>query len=191
MSGLNLQMFIYLFNLCNDKNSALSGTPSGVLYMHAARNIFKFDSRSQASDNILKEEESSFKMKGIILADEDGDIPRAMENDLLGKHIPVKAKANGDLTGKLATLEQLGLINKKINQLVSQMGLELHLGNIRHNPIKNSRHKTTCDYCDYKDVCANKRLIENRVVLELSDKEVFEELEKEFCNDATVDNTTE
>ena len=191
MSGLNLQMFIYLFNLCNDKNSALSGTPSGVLYMHAARNIFKFDSRSEAGENISKEEESSFKMKGIVLADEDGDIPRAMENELLGKHIPVKLKANGDLTGKLATLEQLGLINKKINQLVSQMGLELHFGNISHNPIKNSHHKTTCDYCDYKDVCANKRLIENRVGLELSDKEVFEELEKEFCKDATVDNTTE
>lgn len=180
MYGLNLQMFIYLFSLCEDKNASLSGTPAGVLYMHSARNLFSFDSRAIAHSSISSEESSSFKMKGIVLDDEKGVIAAAMENELEGKYIPVKIKKNGDLSGKLASLEELGFIHKKVNSLVSQMGMLLHQGNISHNPVKDKNHKHTCDYCDYKDVCANKRLIESRVNADLSDDEVKEQLKKEY-----------
>lgn len=90
MYGLNLQMFIYLFSLSEDKTSDYSGIPSGVLYMHAARNVFHFDSRKDAESSIGAEESSSFKMKGIVISDYDGEIAFAMEHDLNGKHIPVK-----------------------------------------------------------------------------------------------------
>ncbi|MCM1114448.1 MAG: exodeoxyribonuclease V subunit gamma [Clostridium sp.] len=191
MSGLNLQMFIYLFSLCADKTAKLTGTPAGVLYMHASRNMFRFDSKRDAQSNISNEEQSSFKMKGIVLADENGTIPQAMEHELSGKHIPVKMKANGDLTGKLASLEELGIIHKKINQLVAEMGMELHMGHIAQNPIKNNHHKSTCDYCDYKDVCANKRMIDNRIGFDMKDDEVMDKLKKEFIQDAAMDTTTE
>lgn len=191
MFGLNLQMFVYLFSLCNDKSSRYNGIPAGVLYMHSARNVFSFNSNNEAKNNINSEESSSFKMKGIVLSDYDGEIAIAMEHDLKGQFIPVKMKKSGELTGKLASLEELGLIHKKVNSLVSQMGLELHLGLIAQNPVKNKNHKNTCDYCDYKDVCANVKNIEEREIPDLTDAQVKEELRREFNDDAAVDSTAE
>ncbi len=191
MYGLNLQMFIYLFSLSEDKTSDYSGIPSGVLYMHAARNVFNFDSRKDAENSIGAEESSSFKMKGIVISDYDGEIAFAMEHDLNGKHIPVKVKKNGDLTGQLATLEELGMIHKKVNSLVTQMGMDLHMGNIQRNPVKNKNHKNTCDFCDYADVCANVKSINNRIIPDLTDNEVKEILAKEYADHATVDTAAE
>ena len=191
MYGLNLQMFIYLFSLCADSTASLSGTPAGVLYMHSSRNVFSFDSRRSALNEIDGEEGSSFKMKGIVLDDGSGDIARAMEHNLGGKYIPVKEKKNGELTGKLASLEELGRMHKKINSMVIQMGMELHKGNISHNPIHDKNHKNTCEYCDYQDVCSNRRSIEKRILPELSEETVKAELSKEFDDSATVDTATE
>ena len=178
--GLNLQMFVYLFSLCTDKSAKLTGTPAGVLYMHSAREIFSFDSKKDVSSNIAGEETKSFKMKGIVIDEDNGEIALAMEHSLLGKFIPVEYKTNGDLKGSLASLAQFGLIHKKVNELIIQMGNELHNGNISQSPVKNKSHKTTCDFCDYSDVCANKRSIEYRITEELSDNDVKNALEKEF-----------
>lgn len=191
MHGLNLQMFVYLFSLSEDKNSSYSGIPSGVLYMHAARNVFSFDSGKDARNAIEAEESGAFKMKGIVLSDYDGEIAMAMEHDLSGKYIPVKMKKNGELTGQLASLEELGHIHKKINALITQMGMDLHMGKISRNPVKNKNHKNTCDFCDYADICANAKNIENRIVPDMTDNEVKEILKKEYGNDAAVDTSAE
>lgn len=191
INGLNLQMFVYLFSACEDKTSEYNGIPSGVLYMHAARNVFPFDSKKEALEQIESEESSSLKMKGIVISDNDGEIAYAMEHELSGKYIPVKVKKNGDLSGHLASLEELEMIHKKINQLISQMGFDLHMGKISRNPIKSSTHKNTCEYCDYQDVCANTKIIEKRTAIEISDEEVKAQLKKEYGDYAEVDNTTE
>jgi len=183
MYGLNLQMFVYLFSLCSDKSAALNGIPAGVLYMHSARSVFTFDSKSAANGNLSSEESSSYKMKGIVLGDSE-DVVRAMEKDLNGKYIPVTLKKNGGLSGSIATLAELGNIHKKINLLIAQMGNELHQGNIVQSPVKNKNHKQTCDNCDYADVCANRRYIEENVLDDFSDSEVKEKLAKEFEENA-------
>lgn len=187
MYGLNLQMFIYLFALSEDKTSPYCGIPSGVLYMHASRSIFPFDSGKEAIGSIEAEETSSYKMKGLVLSDFDGEIAVAMENSLAGKHINVKMNKSGELTGQLANLQELGLIHKKINSLIAQMGMELHLGKINRNPVKSKDRKLTCDFCDYSDVCANMKSIENRIIPDLTDDEVKEILSKEYVDNATVD----
>lgn len=191
MYGLNLQMFIYLFSLCEDKKAVLNGIPAGVLYMHSSRNVFPFDSKRQAEISVDGEESSSFKMKGIVLGDDSGDIPAAMEHGLKGKYIPVKLKTNGELTGKLVSLEELGHIHKKINWLIKEMGEELHNGNIARLPVKNKNHKHTCDFCDYCDVCANSKTIDNNQIEDFTDDEVKEALRKEFGEDAAVDTAAE
>lgn len=182
--GLNLQMFVYLFSLSEDKSAELNGIPAGVLYMHSSRNVFAFNSKNDAQSNIEKEEDSSFKMKGIIIDDTDGDIAIAMEHELNGKFIPVKRRKSGELTGQLASLEELGKIHRKVNSLIAQMGNQLHMGNIQRNPVWNKTHKNVCDYCDYKDVCANTKLIENRVCDDFKDNEVIEMLNKEYGENA-------
>ncbi len=191
MDGLNLQMFVYLFSLCEDKNSSLNGIPAGVLYMHASRNILNFESLSEAAGKLESQENDMFRMSGIVLADDDNEIIQAMEHKLEGKHIPVSIKTNGELKGNLASLEQLGLIHKKINKLIEQMGNELQKGNINRAPVENENHKNTCDFCDYKDVCANSKIINNRVCEHMTETQVIERLYKEFGNNAELDTTTE
>lgn len=184
MYGLNLQMFVYLFSIWEDKNSRFYGTPAGVLYMHSSRNMFSFDSKKDADSKLSGEESASFKMKGIVLSDDNGEIAMAMEHDLEGKYIPVKIKKNGEITGELASLEELGLIHKKINALVAQMGMDLHMGKIYRNPVKNKTHDCICDYCDYSDVCASVKTVENRVLDDLSNDRVKEILREEYGDNA-------
>ncbi len=191
INGLNLQMFVYLFSVYEDKTSEFNGIPSGVLYMHSSRNVFSFDSKNEAIEQIESEESSSLKMKGIVISDNDGEIAYAMEHELNGKYIPVKVKKDGQLSGHLASLEELGMIHRKINELITQMGVELHMGKICRNPIKSSTHNNTCEYCDYQDVCANTKVIENRMAIEISDEEVKAQLKKEYGDYAEVDTTTE
>ncbi len=184
MYGLNLQMLIYLFSISEDKRSAFNAVPAGVLYMHASRNVFSFDSHKEAAVALRTEELNSFKMKGIVISDFDGELAIAMEHDLNGEFIPVKMKKNGELTGQLASLQELGRMQQKVNSLIVQMGMDLHMGKISRNPVKNKTHKSTCDFCDYVDVCANVKNIEHRIVPDLTDSQVKEILAKEYGENA-------
>ena len=130
-------------------------------------------------------------MNGVVLADNDNLVAEAMEHKLEGKHIPVSLKSNGDIKGSLASLEQLGLIHKKINSLIEKMGNELQNGNIYRAPVENANHKNTCDFCDYSDVCVNSKIINKRVCEQLSETEVIERLYKEFGQNAELDTATE
>lgn len=65
------------------------------------------------------------------------------------------------------------------------------MGNIQRNPVKNKNHKNTCDFCDYADVCANVKSINNRIIPDLTDNEVKEILAKEYADHATVDTAAE
>lgn len=190
MNGLNLQMFIYLFAAVSDKDSDYFGIPAGVLYMHASRKLFNYDSKKLALSKYKSEESSSFRMAGVVLDDEKAEIAKAMEHSLQGNFIPVKANKNGELTGKLITLSELGCIHKKINSLIIEMGNSLHNGLILRNPVKDNNHKSTCEYCDYRDVCSSQRLIKERMATEFSDDELKEELNKEFGENAAMDSTT-
>ena len=176
--GLNLQMFIYLFNLCKDTDCDLSGIPAGVLYMHASRGIYNL-SREDTETGISKSDNSEYKMKGIVLYDEKHDILTAMEKDLKGIYIPVKNTKSTGLTGCFASYEELGRISKKIDALLTEMGNNLHEGIINQNPINGSNHDKTCEYCDYQSVCAARRIIENREMQSLKDEEVLEILKGE------------
>lgn len=186
--GLNLQMFVYLFTLCNDKSSEYSGIPAGVLYMHAARSVWGVD-RDIDQKEISGKEKNEFKMKGIVLYDEDNNIVEAMEKDLKGDYIPVRYTQKNGLTGCFASLEELGAISRRIEGLIAEMGNLLQSGNIQQNPINGTNHDKTCEFCDYSSVCANRRIIENRETEDLSDDDVMKILKEE--QHAEVDSTAE
>lgn len=175
--GLNLQMFVYLFTLCNDKDGKYSGIPAGVLYMHASRSVLNLGRGSEETE-IPREENKEFKMKGLVLYDENNDILNSMEEDLKGKYIPVKMTKSG-ISGCFASLEELGRICKKVEKLIAQMGNSLHAGEINQNPINGKSHDKTCEFCDYSAVCANRRIVESRDMQELKDDEVIKLLKEE------------
>ncbi len=170
--GLNLQMFIYLFTLAQS-DSEYSGVSSGVLYMHSSRPVISLDSNSEAK-SVASKENQLFKMKGIVLNDAENALAQHMEHDLEGKYIPVKYTNKDGITGNIVSLEELGIIAEKINSLVRDMGISLHHGNIAQNPVNGKNHDKTCDYCDYKAVCMNRRKISYREIDDLENKEVLD-----------------
>lgn len=176
--GLNLQMFVYLFTLANDKNSEYCGIPAGVLYMHAARSVWGLDRNTDVSA-VLGEENREFRMKGLVLYDEEHDILDSMEKDLKGNYIPVKYTKKNGISGCFASLEELGTIGRNVEKLIADMGNMLLNGRIEQNPINGKNHDKTCEFCDYSSVCASRRSIENRETEELSDEEVLKKLKEE------------
>ena len=184
LSGLNLQMFIYLFTLCQS-DSEWAGISSGVLYMHSSRKLFSLD-RCTDDSKVQAEENKLFKMKGVVLNDEENEIAKHMEKDLRGKYIPARfVKKNQAVTGNIVTLEELGRISRKIDALIEEMGASLHSGVITQNPIDGRHHDKTCDFCDYSDICKNRIEIKKREMQDLSNDEVLFRIKEEL--DAQVD----
>ncbi|MBQ9532053.1 MAG: PD-(D/E)XK nuclease family protein [Eubacterium sp.] len=179
INGLNLQMFIYLFTLSQSKGE-FGGISSGVLYMHSARGVYSLD-RNNTSE-IAKKENTDFKMKGVVLNDEENEIAPHMEKDLKGKYIPVKYSAKDGYSGNIVSLAQLGAVSKKIDSLIKQMGSSLHRGLISQNPVDGKHHNRTCQFCDYQDVCSNRSEIVYKELEELSNSEAIEIIEKESEN---------
>ena len=180
INGLNLQMFIYLFTLAQS-NGEYSGISSGVLYMHSSRGVYSMERNSQA--DISKKENTDFKMKGVVLNDDENEIAPHMERELKGKYIPVKYSAKDGYSGNIVTAAQLGAISRKIDSLINQMGSNLHSGLISQNPVNSKKHNKTCQYCDYSAVCANRIEITCNELEDLTNDEAIEIIEKESEND--------
>lgn len=179
LHGLNLQMFIYLFNLCKS-DSELAGTQAGVLYMHAARSVYK----GKRSDNdFASQEDDEFRMKGLIVNDDEHHLAEHMDRENSYKYIPVKEGKDGKLTGNIISLAQLGRISDKIDQLVMSMGVNLHNGKINQNPVLSKTRNRTCEFCDYGDVCVNRTEIEFNEIEDHKFEEVLETLATEENND--------
>lgn len=180
LNGLNLQMFIYLFSLCKSDNE-LSGIGSGVLYMHSARSIYNLD-RAADENQINAENKKSFRMMGVVLNDEENEIAQHMEKDLKGNFIPVKATKKDGLSGDIVSLADLGRLSVKIDDLLKEMGVNLHNGIIDQNPAQSANHSNTCDFCDYADVCKNRKEVYVRELEEMKNSEVLERLKEEQAN---------
>lgn len=184
VNGLNLQMFVYLFNLCRDKKCTLSGIPAGVLYMHSSRSVISVDNKAEAEKNIMNKEDKSFAMKGIVFSTGADEIPQSMEHDLAGKYIPVKLDKKGDVKGSLADLEELGLLEEKIYSLMRNMGNSLLEGKVSQYPAFSKSHDKNCEYCDFSSVCSLKKSVPKREYEEISDKQVMDELREEMPQNA-------
>lgn len=181
INGLNLQMFVYLFALCKDKENKFSGIPAGVLYMHSSRSDYSV-SRSNIEKDIKSSQNKEYCMKGLILNDSENTVAELMEHDLKGNYIPAKMKSTGELGGNIATLEELGALSKKVDYLISQMGFSLHNGIIAQNPADGKNHDLTCDFCDYYSVCSNRKEYSKRSLLQPDNDEVLEMLREENNN---------
>ena len=80
--------------------------------------------------------------------------------------------------GSLASLEQLGLLQRKIEALVADMGNALQNGQIGQHPVQAKDHDKTCEYCDFASVCAFKKSVTPRTYDDQTDSAVLAELER-------------
>ena len=145
--GLNLQMLLYLFSLCADGSGPFAGSvPAGVLYL-AADPPPPLRERAEAA-----KEQQVYQVDGLLLDDEM--VLRAMDREGGGAFIPISRTSTGKIkkTKKLADLEKMGRIERRIEDLVQQMAQELYAGAVDAAPLVR-RDSRPCDWCDYRTVC--------------------------------------
>jgi len=182
LEGINMQMLIYLFAVWQN-GAPLYGdiVPAGVLYMAANAPTANL-SRNAVPCEIEAEKLKKCKMNGMLL--KDLDVILGMEQDGEGIFIPAKLN-KGELEGTLITLEQMGKLKIKADEILGEMALALQNGDIPALPATDSGYKTACDYCDYKSICGRESGMPVRVVTKLKHDEALAIIDSEGgnCND--------
>ncbi len=151
--GLNMQMLIYLSAIStNGKPRYGEIIPAGVLYMPASAPVVSTDARDDERA-VEQERGKKFAMNGLIL--ENNLVIRGMESEAKGIFIPVGLNGDTVTKGKdsLASLEQMGMIFKRIDSLISDMAISLDKGEIYDIPSKGEYD--ACQWCPYNSVCGH------------------------------------
>ncbi len=151
VNGLNMQMLIYLFAIWENGQEYFKSKvmPAGILYYPANAKILTLP-RNSSDEEIEKQRDKTLKMNGLLL--DDVDILMAMESELEGKFIPVRAIKEGFSSKSIASLAQFSKLKNYIEKLLSKMGEEIINGNIEIDPFKDITHNS-CQFCDMKTIC--------------------------------------
>lgn len=150
LSGLNMQMLIYLYAILENGSSVFGETlvPAGVLYF-PAKEVGEKLPRDADAKSVLDAKLKAARMNGVVLADENAI--RGMDRTGSGNFIP--AKENGsDFKGNLLSLDAFSALKKKVDENLTEMGERLHRGEIPVLPDARPDH-SACKYCDYAAVC--------------------------------------
>lgn len=157
ISGLNIQMLLYLHQLCGQdcKPAGVMYCPAGAASVSLPRNAGEQDAGAQRR--------KAYRRDGLLIDDtEEYDILDAMEKDIGGKYIPVKALSAGkkdsvrqlskDSMQNVISQESFGIIGRYIKNVIAGMCQGLRAGDISPNPIMSGGHRE-CDMCDYFPIC--------------------------------------
>jgi len=178
-NGIGLQMLIYLFTL-EEKGSDLLGDnahSAGVQYFPARSPIISASGKLDADEaNAARSKE--WKRKGLILA--NTDVIAAMEPEGAPKRLSCKTDKEGNLTGDIATSEQLKLLRDYIFRVLRRLIGEIAQGNVDPNPYTRGSAHSACTYCPYKAVCHYDRVLGRRSYKTMSAQRFWEEIGKEM-----------
>lgn len=154
--GLALQMLTYLDVLMTNAKQLVGeeATPAGVLYFHVHNPIIS-SNRSMNVDQIEQEIFKRFKMKGLLLADQE--VVQVMDTQLIKKHseiIPVGLKTDGQFYANSAVVsrEQFRAVRGYVRKVIRDIGTELTDGVIDIAPYKLKK-KLACTFCSYRSIC--------------------------------------
>lgn len=153
--GLNMQMLIYLFALCDDPAGPFGEVePAGILYMPGGVSAVKTDPNA-GQEEVREQVSRGLRMSGLVL-DEDR-VLRAMERELEGRFIPVKRKK--DQTFAAGSMARSGEDFLRLRQIVYQnireMAEHLSQGKVAPLPVRGKTVKNPCSYCPYGKTCNN------------------------------------
>lgn len=150
-SGLNMQMLIYLFAVCeNGTEKFVSPVPAGVLYLPAKTIEDKLPRNADSAD-ILSAKLKNSRMQGLVL--ENTEVIRGMDKTVSGRFVPVTVKKNGDFSGNLLSFPEFSALKDKVDENLRQMGTLLHEGVIPVLPACTDTKNLACKYCDFAAVC--------------------------------------
>ena len=153
VEGINLQMFIYLFTLCRDDLPRYGGAkPAGVLYLPTTMPVIDADKSGKAVSDEEREQKQlkHMQMDGLLI--DDPVALEAMDTTGSGSFIPNYSTQKG-AAAHLATLDQLGRLKRRMEDLLLQMAQMLRAGKIGTLPFENGNWNACDRSCDYRDVC--------------------------------------
>lgn len=186
--GLNLQMLLYLFSLCQKPREGFEVIPAGTLYLPASGILREFCCDKNTSDiERYDKTQAGFCRNGLLLSDQQSlDAMETISPGNRGKYIPIRLKKDGSIYQKndefLIDRNQFEKIFSFVKKQVSQMCERLLSGDIAANPISFSGGKeTVCKFCDYKDICGQADT-KGKELLKMNKAEFFERIEIETTN---------
>ena len=148
LNGLNMQLLLYLFTLCDAGEKRYHKKPeaAGVLYL-AARDPIYNASGGEDDAHIARARNSEKVRRGLLL-----DKPELYGNE---KFLPMRIKKDGEFDAKssVASREQFAKISKRMNDILLSIGRELSAGETEANPYYKSVSESACDFCDMRGAC--------------------------------------
>lgn len=162
LEGLDMQMLIYLTELCDSDYSG-GCKPAGILYFpaySATLSESKVDSPRDADQEKLDNaRDKELLRKGVLIDDESLSVVSEMEPGLLGKYLPVKydaRKKNATVLSassfeSLLSPAQFDIVSRYVRFKLKSLGQEVYSGNIEPSPL--ALKYSPCIYCDYRDIC--------------------------------------
>lgn len=188
--GLNLQMLLYLFTICEQHSGELDGAiPGGILYMPVKENYLSTE-RDSNEETIQQVQQRQWTMNGLLLDDQDSLL--GMEAELKGIFIPAKLSKDGNLDGKssIASLSQMGKLSQKVKEQIVLMASQLSEGMIQSLPVSSGDYPA-CQWCDYRTVCGYEEGNPVREIAKIDRETVLNILEQEDDNGGTkLDHST-
>jgi ATP-dependent helicase/nuclease subunit B len=184
--GLALQMLTYLDVIISNSSMWLGvkATPAGVLYFHVHDPMIQANTMLSA-DKLDEEIFKKFKMKGLLLGDEEA--VRLMDNNLnegsTSNIIAAGLKKEGGFrsTSAVASEDEFDLLRNHVRSTFEKIGTNITDGIIDISPYK-LKDKMPCAFCEYKSVCQfDELLAENnyRVLKSEKNDEVLKRMREE------------
>ncbi|MCY8115263.1 helicase-exonuclease AddAB subunit AddB [Bacillus spizizenii] len=183
--GLALQMLTYLdLSITHSADwLGMRATPAGVLYFHIHDPMIQ-SNLPLGLDEIEQEIFKKFKMKGLLLGDQEA--VRLMDTTLQeGRSNIINAglKKDGSLRSDSAAVgeKEFELLTKHVRRTFQEAGEQITDGRVSIEPYK-MKNKTPCTYCAFKSVCQfDESLEENeyRPLKAEKDKTILEWIKKE------------
>ncbi|MBM7647582.1 ATP-dependent helicase/nuclease subunit B [Bacillus ectoiniformans] len=183
--GFALQMLTYLDIILtySTKLVGVKAKPAGVLYFHVHNPIIS-SKKIMTLDEIEKEILKSFKMKGLVLGEEEA--VRLMDTSLTtgdSQIISAGFKKDGGLTSrsKVAAEQEFDELRGHVRKLYQTSGDEIVSGKVDIVPYKYKK-RTPCQFCSYRPVCQFDQTLEEnnyRVIAPIKQDEIICKIREE------------
>lgn len=178
--GLNMQMLIYLFALCDsyETSSGLLNQPAGVLYMPARNDVVNAE-RAVEAGRLEKLRGEQLKMNGLLLDDQVS--LSGMEPGLSGIYIPIKTNKDGidRKRSALVTPPQMKAVRAGVEERLKGMADSLKRGRIEALPVGTAEEtgdRMVCQNCEFASICRHEEDDPFRTMAKLDKAEALAEL---------------
>ncbi|MDF2911240.1 MAG: addB [Sporolactobacillus laevolacticus] len=154
--GLALQMLTYLDVIVTYSKQWLGtqAEPAGVLYFHVHNPVMNLTEKLPA-DQLERELYKHFKMKGLLLEDEEALM--LTDEGAVGKLseiAPFGIKKNGDFykSSSLAGEKEFKTLRNYTRQVMTEVGCRIIDGDVSITPYRMNG-QVPCTYCPFRPVC--------------------------------------